>query len=94
MSDYKQNLSRPDTNLVWAILSTMLCFLPLGVVAIVKAAQVDNLWNSGCYEEAIKASNDAKKYSIYSAVCSLVFYVVFFIPYLLFMFFMGFASAM
>lgn len=94
MSDYKQNLSRPDTNLVWAILSTMLCFLPLGVVAIVKAAQVDSLWNSGCYEEAVKASNDAKKYSIYSAVCSLVFYVVFFIPYLFFMFFMGFASAM
>jgi hypothetical protein len=30
----------PDTNLVWAILCTVLCCLPLGIVSIIKATSV------------------------------------------------------
>jgi hypothetical protein len=36
----------------------------LGIVAIVKASNVDSLWAQGREAEAIKAANDAKKYSI------------------------------
>lgn len=32
----------PDNNLVWAILSTVLCCLPLGIVAIIKSTQVNS----------------------------------------------------
>ncbi|WP_432412086.1 CD225/dispanin family protein [Rasiella sp. SM2506] len=58
----------PDNHMVWAILSTILCCMPLGVVAIIKASKVEQLWYQGFYAEAQKAADDAKKWSIYSAV--------------------------
>jgi len=42
----------PDNNMVWAILSTVLCCLPLGVVSIVKSSQVSSLWFQGFHAEA------------------------------------------
>jgi hypothetical protein len=69
----------PDSNLVWAILCTVLCCLPLGVVAIVKAASVDKLWMQGRKEEAKMAAKAAKSYSIWGAVISLVIFVLYFI---------------
>jgi hypothetical protein len=47
-------------NLVWAILVTIFCCLPFGVVAIVYAAQVNGLIATGNLVAAKKASNDAK----------------------------------
>ena len=38
---------QPDNNLVWGILVTVLCCLPLGIVSIVKATQVSGLVRSG-----------------------------------------------
>ena len=37
----------PPTNLVWAILSTILCCLPLGVVAIVYSTKVTQKYQQG-----------------------------------------------
>lgn len=73
---------KPDNYLVWAILSTLLCCLPFGIVAIVKSSKVDSLWYAGNHAEAIQASNDAKKWSIISAVVGLVgglLYVIFYV---------------
>ena len=70
----------PDTNLVWAILCTVLCCLPLGIVAIIKASSVEKLWAQGRYDEAQKAANDAKKFSIWGAIASaagIVLYLLF-----------------
>lgn len=69
----------PDTNLVWAILCTVLCCVPLGIVAIVKSTSVEKLWNQGRYDEARKAANDAKMFSIWGAVLSVIFIVLYFI---------------
>ena len=69
----------PETNLIWAILCTVLCCLPLGFVAILKATSVEKLWNQGRQDEAIKASNDAKNYAMWGAIISLVFYVIYFL---------------
>jgi uncharacterized membrane protein len=69
----------PDSNLVWAILCTVLCCLPLGVVAIVKSASVDKLWMQGRKEEAKMAAKAAKSYSIWGAVISLIILVLYFI---------------
>lgn len=66
----------PDNNLVWAILATVLCCLPLGVVAIMKATSVSKLWAMGDYAGAQKAADDAKKFSIWSAVASVVVWVI------------------
>lgn len=66
----------PSDNLVWAILCTVLCCLPLGIVAIVKATKVNTLWAQGYKAEARRASEDAKKYAIWGMVISLVVNVI------------------
>lgn len=67
-----------SNNLVWAILATLFCCLPFGIVAIVKAAQVDGLLARGDYAGAQAAADSAKKWSIWSAVVSVVVLVVYF----------------
>lgn len=63
-----QKRQQPDNYLVWAILCTVLCCLPLGIVSIVKASEVNSKWNAGDYEGAIKSSEAAKKWAIYGAI--------------------------
>lgn len=63
---------KPDNNLVWAILVTALCCMPLGVVAIVKAASVDALWAAGKYDEARKSAQDAGKWAAIGALSGLI----------------------
>ena len=69
----------PDNNLVWAILCTVLCCLPLGIVAIIKSTKVKELWALGDHEGAVKAAADAKKYSIWGAAIGVIFIVLYFI---------------
>jgi len=71
--------SPPDNNLVWAILCTVLCCLPLGIVSIIKSTKVKELWAQGDHEGAQKAADDAKKYAIWGAVIGLVVLVLYFI---------------
>jgi Interferon-induced transmembrane protein len=66
----------PKTNLVWGILTTLLCFWPLGVVSIVYASKVNGLWFQGRYEEALAASNKARNWAIWSAVAFVALMVV------------------
>ncbi len=67
----------PDNNLVWAILSTVLCCLPLGIVSIVFSTQVNSKWALGDVQGAHEAANKAKKWAIASAVVSLVLVVLY-----------------
>lgn len=82
-------MRKPDNYLVWAILSTVFCCLPLGIVAIVKASKVDALWAQGLQEEAIETANDAKKWSIIGAVAGVLGVVL----YVVFCLVLGFAAA-
>ncbi|MBJ7337837.1 CD225/dispanin family protein [Mycolicibacterium sp.] len=70
---------QPDSNLVWGILVTVLCCLPLGIVSIVKATQVSGLWGQGRYAEAQKAADDAKKFAIWGAIAGVVVGVIYLI---------------
>lgn len=70
---------RPDNYLVWAILSTVLCCVPFGVVAIVKSTKVDTLWTDGRYDEAVRSADDAKKWAIISAVSAVAVWVIYII---------------
>ncbi|WP_372493171.1 CD225/dispanin family protein [Gordonia alkaliphila] len=67
----------PDDNLVWAILSTVLCCLPLGVVSIIKSTSVSKLWAMGDHAGAQQAAEDAKKFAIWSAVAAVASWVIF-----------------
>ena len=66
----------PATYLVWAILATLLCCMPFGIVSIVKASQVSSLYSQGRYQEAVAASEAAKKWAIWSAVAGVVLSII------------------
>lgn len=69
----------PDNNLVWAILCTVLCCLPLGIVAILKSTKVKELWAQGDHAGAQKAADDAKKYAIWGAAAGVIGLIIYFI---------------
>ena len=62
----------PSTYLVWAILSTLCCCLPTGVVAIVYASKVSPLYMRGDYKGAKDASEKACWWVIISFVAGLI----------------------
>lgn len=76
----QQQPIKPDSNMMLAMLSTLFCCVPTGIYAIILASKVDKLYYAGEYDEAEKASNSAKKWSIIGAVlgviCSLIYAVV------------------
>ncbi len=63
---------KPDNLLVWSILCTVLCCLPLGIVAIVQSNRVDKLWAIGDRAGAEQAAKTAKTMIIISAVLGFV----------------------
>ena len=63
---------RPDSNMVWAILSTILCCLPLGIVAIIKASSVNGLYDRGDYAGAEAAAKSAKTWALWGAGIALI----------------------
>jgi len=67
----------PNNYLVWSILVTLFCCLPLGIVAIVKSASVNGLWAQGRYAEAQAAANSAKKFVIWSAIIGVVVGIIY-----------------
>jgi len=71
--------SPPPNYLVWAILSTLLCCLPLGIASIVFAAQVNGKYAAGDVAGAQQSSAKAKKFAIWSAVVGLVLGVLYII---------------
>ena len=75
----------PDNHLVWAILSTIFCCLPFGVVSIVYATQVESLYLQGRYEEAVDKSNKARKWAIASAATVAAIVMLYFLIFLIIM---------
>lgn len=67
----------PENYLVWAILTTLFCCLPAGVVSIVFASQVSGKYHSGDYAGAVRSSENAKRWAIYSAIAAAVLVVVY-----------------
>ncbi|MEH6658638.1 CD225/dispanin family protein [Leeuwenhoekiella marinoflava] len=67
------NQRPPKTWLVESILATVLCCLPFGIAGIVNAAKVESRFYAGDIEGAERASKEAKKWTIVSAVVALSF---------------------
>lgn len=74
----------PETNLVWGILTTIFCFMPFGIVSIVYASKVNNLYLNGQYEAAVKASDSAKKWALISLATSVGLGVIIVLLYIFF----------
>lgn len=67
-----QRPEMPPTNMVWAIVSTLLCCMPAGVVAIIYASQVASKFYAGDVLGAKKASDRAAIWVIASVVLGIV----------------------
>jgi hypothetical protein len=65
--------------LVQSILVTLCCCWPLGIVAIIQAAQVNSKLQAGDYEGAVRASQSAKQLCWWSFGAGLVVGVLYFI---------------
>lgn len=71
---------RPKNYLIESILVTIFCCLPLGIVGIVYATQVNSKFDSGDFDGAMKASKDAKswmKWGLIAGAIVVVLYLVF-----------------
>ena len=80
-SNQQTPLPPPDSYLVWAILTTVCCCLPLGIVSIVYASKVNSLYQVGDYQGALYNSMQAKKWAIWSAAAGVIINVVYGILY-------------
>ena len=56
-------LPQVPNHLVWAILATLFCCLPTGIVSIVFASQVDGKLRAGDYGGAVESSKKAKTWA-------------------------------
>ncbi|MDR2361856.1 MAG: CD225/dispanin family protein [Prevotellaceae bacterium] len=65
----------PATYLWQSIVVTILCCLPLGIPAIVYAAQVEKYFMNGNIDAAYRASRNAKNFTIASLVTALIIYI-------------------
>ncbi|MEZ4650821.1 MAG: GYF domain-containing protein [Candidatus Eisenbacteria bacterium] len=66
-------------NMVLAILSTVLCCLPLGIASIVKASQVKAIAESGDIERAEKVAAEAKKWALWAIGLGLLAQILYFL---------------
>ena len=75
----------PPTNLVWAIIVTLLCCTVMGIVAIIYAIKVRNRYNYGDYKGALRASETGAWWCIGSIIASIVLSPISFIVQMLMM---------
>jgi TRAP-type mannitol/chloroaromatic compound transport system permease small subunit len=64
----------PNNYLVFGIITTIFCFMPFGIVSIIKATSVNTLWAQGRAAEAYRAAAQAKNWAIAALVALPVFF--------------------
>ncbi len=67
----------PPNHLVWAILSTLFCCLPLGIASIVFAAQVNSKYAAGDFTGAQESSRKARTFALWATIIGLVLAVLY-----------------
>lgn len=78
--EVEQNMNqgvRPKNYLVESILVTIFCCLPLGIVGIIFATQVNSKYDAGDYAGAEKASKQAKQFMTWGLISGVVILVAY-----------------
>ncbi len=78
MTCQQPSVQRPNSHLGMAILTTLCCCSPLGIIAIYKASKVSDYYYVKQYDSALLASNSAKRWCIICFCISFFFNLVFF----------------
>jgi hypothetical protein len=73
------NNGKPNNYLVWAILVTMLCCMPFGVVGLLKSLKVDRLWKEGDVAGAQRESESCKNFLIWGSIIGFIVDVLYFV---------------
>jgi hypothetical protein len=68
----------PSNNLALAIVS-LLCCWPIGIPAVVFAAQVNGKWNAGDQAGAVEAAAKAKRFAFIALALGIAALVIYFI---------------
>lgn len=68
---------RPSSYLALAIIVTVCCCIPFGIVSIVYASKVDSCWNNGLLEEARENSRKARNWALWGIGLVALFYLVY-----------------
>ncbi len=66
----------PPSNMVWAVLATVLCCMAVGIVSIVYASRVSGLYHKGDFVGAKRASDRAAYWALGSAIFHMVTYPI------------------
>jgi len=72
-----QTYPKPNNYLVLAIISTVFCCLIPGIVSIVNAAKVNEAYALGNYEQAERASKNAKTWAIVGIAIACFFWLLY-----------------
>ena len=67
---------KPDSNMIWAILSTLFCCLPLGILALINTNRVDERYSRGDYEGAEEAAKKSKNFVKWSIISAAIAWIV------------------
>jgi hypothetical protein len=62
----------PRTYLVFAVVVTIFCFWPTGIVALVNALSVNSLWKAQQHDRARKASRRARNWGLLTLAIGIV----------------------
>lgn len=73
--------ARPKNYLALALITTLLCCIPLGIVSIIYSTKVNSTYEAGNYDAALKASNNAKTWGIVALAAGLIAYIIVFLIY-------------
>jgi len=65
----------PPTYLWQSLVVTVFCCLPLGIFAVVFAAQVASRWRNGDYEGAMHSSKVARNIAFFSFILGLIIHI-------------------
>ncbi|MDD7887004.1 CD225/dispanin family protein [Flavivirga sp. 57AJ16] len=68
---------RPNSYLALAIISTILCCLPTGIISIIYATKVNSTYEDGKYDEANRASKNAKIWGLISVGIALFGWLIY-----------------
>ena len=68
----------PPNHMVMAIVTTILCCLPFGIVSLVYANRVNTLWHSGDRSGALEASKKAKTWWLVALISGIAVGVLYF----------------